>query len=74
MICVTRIIKVIRVINTIQVFRVNRVSKVYYCFKVYLGCFSVVIFDKVVRIFSVIQVSGVVSGITVVKVTILLSN
>ena len=41
-----------------------------------MGCFVVlivVIFDKVVRIFSVIQVSGVVSGITVVKVTILQS-
>jgi hypothetical protein len=32
---------------------------------------SVVIFDKVVRIFRVIQVLGVVTGITVVKVTIL---
>ena len=40
----------------------------------YLGCFSVVIFDKVVRIFRVIQVLGVVTGITVVKVTILHSN
>jgi hypothetical protein len=35
---------------------------------------SVVIFDKVVRIFRVIQVLGVVTGITVVKVTILHSN
>ena len=40
----------------------------------YLGCLSVVIFDKVVRIFRVIQVLGVVTGITVVKVTILHSN
>ena len=32
---------------------------------------SVVIFDKVVIIFRVIQVLGVVTGITVVKVTIL---
>ncbi len=37
----------------------------------YLGCFSVVVFDKVVRIFRVIQVLGVVTGITVVNVTIL---
>ena len=35
---------------------------------------SVVIFDKVVRILRVIQVLGVVTGITVVKVTILHSN
>ena len=35
---------------------------------------SVVIFDKLVRIFSVIQVLGVVTGITVVKVTILHGN
>ena len=35
---------------------------------------SVVIFDKVVIIFRVIQVLGVVTGITVVKVTILHSN
>ena len=35
---------------------------------------SVVIFDKNVRIFRVIQVLGVVMGITVVKVTILHSN
>ena len=35
---------------------------------------SDVIFDKVVRIFRVIQVLGVVTGITVVKVTILHSN
>ena len=35
---------------------------------------SVVIFDKVVRMFRVIQVLGVVTGITVVKVTILHSN
>ena len=34
----------------------------------------VVVFDKVVRIFRVIQVLVVVTGITVVKVTILLSN
>ncbi len=43
----------------------------------YLGCIvglSVVIFDKVVRIFRVIQVLGVVTCITVVKVTILKSN
>ncbi len=40
----------------------------------YLGCFSVVIFDTVVRMFRVIQVLGVVTGITVVKVTILHSN
>jgi hypothetical protein len=43
---------------------------------VQLGCFvvlSVVIFDKVVRMFRVIQVLGVVTGITVVKVTILRS-
>ena len=40
----------------------------------YLGCFSVVIFDKVVRILRVIQVLGVVTGITVVKVTILHGN
>ena len=42
-----------------------------------MGCFvvlSVVIFDKDVRIFRVIQVLGVVTGITVVKVTILHSN
>jgi len=41
---------------------------------VYLGCFSVVIFDKVVRILRVIQVLGVVTGFTVVKVVILHSN
>jgi hypothetical protein len=46
---------------------------------VLLGCFlvfSVVIFDKdkVVRTFRVIQVVRVVTGITVVKVTILHSN
>ena len=41
---------------------------------VYLGCLCVVIFDKVVRMFRVIQVLGVVTGITVVKVTILHSN
>jgi hypothetical protein len=35
---------------------------------------SAVIFDKVVRIFRVIQVLGVLTGITVVKVTILHSN
>ena len=35
---------------------------------------SVVIFDKVVRIFRVIQVLAVVTGIAVVKVTILHSN
>ena len=35
---------------------------------------SVVIFDKVVRIFRVIQVLGVVTGITVVKATILHSS
>ena len=35
---------------------------------------SVVIFDKVVRIIRVIQVLGVVTGITIVKVTILHSN
>ena len=35
---------------------------------------SVVIFDKVVRIFRVIQVLGVVTGITVAEVTILHSN
>ena len=40
----------------------------------YLGCLSVIIFDKVVRMFRVIQVLGVVTGITVVKVTILHSN
>ena len=34
---------------------------------------SVVIFDKVVRMFRVIQVLGVVTGITAVKVTILRS-
>jgi hypothetical protein len=39
-----------------------------------LGCFSVVFFDKVVRIFRVIQVLGVVTGVTAVKVTILHSN
>ena len=39
-----------------------------------MGCFSVVIFDKIVRLFRVIQVLGVVTGITVVKVTILHSN
>ncbi len=39
-----------------------------------MGCFSVVIFDKVASIFRVIQVLGVVTGTTVVKVTILLSN
>ena len=42
-----------------------------------MGCFlvrSVVIFDKVVRIFRVIQVLGVVTGITVVKFTILHGN
>ena len=42
-----------------------------------MECFlvrSVVIFDEVVRIFRVIQVLGVVTGITVVKVTILHSN
>jgi len=33
--------------------------------------FSVVIFDKVVRIFRVIQVLGVITGITVVMVAIL---
>ena len=32
---------------------------------------SVVIFNKVVRIFRVIQVLGVVTGIRVVKITIL---
>ncbi len=31
---------------------------------------SIVIFDKVVRMFRVIQVLGVVTGITVLKVTI----
>ena len=39
-----------------------------------MGCFAVLgdyIIDKVVRIFGVIQVLGVVTGITVVKVTIL---
>jgi hypothetical protein len=41
---------------------------------IYLGCFSVVIFDKVVTIFRVIQVLGVVTGIMVVKVIILHSN
>ena len=35
---------------------------------------SVVIFDMVVRIFRVIQVPRVVTGITVVKVTLLHSN
>ncbi len=40
----------------------------------YLGCFSVVVFDKVVRIFRVVELLGVVTGITVVKVTILHSN
>ena len=35
---------------------------------------SVVIFDEVVRMFRVIQVLGVVTGITVIKVTILHSN
>ena len=35
---------------------------------------SVVMFDKVVRMFRVIQALGVVTGITVVKVTILHSN
>ena len=40
----------------------------------YLGCFSVIIFDKVVRILGVIQVLVVVTGITVVKVTILHRN
>ncbi len=35
---------------------------------------SVVIFNKVVRIFRVIQVLGVVTGKTVVKVTMLHSN
>jgi hypothetical protein len=42
-----------------------------------LGCFVALIvdiFDKVVRIFRVIQVLGVVTGRTVVKVTILHSN
>ena len=42
-----------------------------------MGCFVVlivVVFDKVVRIFRLIQVLGVVTGITVVKVTILHSN
>ncbi len=36
-----------------------------------MGCFlvlSVVIFDKVARIFRVIQVVGVATGVTVVKV------
>jgi multidrug transporter EmrE-like cation transporter len=43
----------------------------------YLGCylvFSVVFFDKVVRNFRVIQIVRVVTGITVVKVTMLHSN
>ena len=31
---------------------------------------SVIIFDKVVRIFNVIKALGVVTGITVVKVTV----
>ena len=35
---------------------------------------SVVIFDKVVRIFRVIQVLRVVTGITVVKATLLHGN
>ena len=35
---------------------------------------SDVIFDKVVRIFRVVELLGVVTGITVVKVTILHSN
>ncbi len=35
---------------------------------------SDVIFDKVVRIFRVIQVLGVVTGVAVVKVTTLHSN
>jgi hypothetical protein len=35
---------------------------------------SVVIFDMVVRMLRVIQVLGVVTGITVVKVTILHGN
>ena len=35
---------------------------------------SVVIFDMVVKMFRVIQVLGVVTGITVVKVTILHGN
>ena len=42
-----------------------------------MGCFvvlSVVNYDKAVIIFRVIQVLGVVTGITVVKVTILHSN
>jgi hypothetical protein len=39
-----------------------------------LACFSVVVFDKVVRIFRVIQVLGVVTGTTVVKVTVVHSN
>ncbi len=42
-----------------------------------MGCFvvlSVVIFDKVDIILRVIQVLGVVTGITVVKVTILHSS
>ena len=42
-----------------------------------MGCFvvlSAVIFDKFVRMFRLIQVLGVVTGSTVVKVTILHSN
>ena len=39
-----------------------------------MGCLSVVIFDKVVRMLRVTQVLGVVTGITVVKVTILHRN
>ena len=35
---------------------------------------SVVIFDMAVRMFRVIQVLGVVTGVTVVKVTILHGN
>ena len=39
-----------------------------------MGCFSVVIFAKVVRMFRIIQVLAVVTGIAVVKVTILHSS
>jgi hypothetical protein len=57
---VTRIIRVIRVIRTIKVFRVIRVSRVmliaFRCSLDVLRFLALFTFDKVVKIFRVIQV------------------
>ncbi len=72
---VTEIIRVIRVIKTIKVFSVISASRVILLCLGVVGLFlnfSVVIFDKdkIVRTFRAIQVVRVVTGVTVVKVTI----